>query len=456
MTSLPQVNQDIDTLPAPPSRVRHGRIRFAAPIAILLIAGALALGQAVARTTPGNSSAEAGFVRDMSVHHSQAVDMAEIVRDRTTDPTIRAIATEVVLVQQFQIGQIYGWLEEWKLPPTSNRPYMAWMGQPVEKPSDMPGMTTREEVQRLAELPSTEIDAAFLRMMIPHHQGGVAMAEAALERTDRAEVRRLASAIINTQQAEIEWMRTLLQRMGQQPAASGVTPGQGASGSQAGMDSPAQASGMDSEGGHGEEGFASSFWADMRQTARLAPLTLAGFAAVWLFLEALRRPEERGIRLLGGTAGLWQLLAVGGLLTSAVLHAGLTPDHWEENIGYGLFFAGATVALAVVAAAALVRPARPVFLAGAVVAAVLVVLYILFRAVPPPGAEGAESFDLTGLATKAAEVIALVGCLLVWRRGESELRAAALSGPVQRTSRPGSTGRRRRRRAGDGPASTEA
>src|SRR5919199_3686100 len=38
---------------------------------------------------PADSSAEAGFARDMVVHHAQAVQMAEIVRDRTESEEIR-------------------------------------------------------------------------------------------------------------------------------------------------------------------------------------------------------------------------------------------------------------------------------------------------------------------------------------------------------------------------------
>ena len=34
-------------------------------------------------STPGNASAEAGFARDMSVHHSQAVNMAFMVYTRS-------------------------------------------------------------------------------------------------------------------------------------------------------------------------------------------------------------------------------------------------------------------------------------------------------------------------------------------------------------------------------------
>jgi uncharacterized protein (DUF305 family) len=47
----------------------------------------LAAGVALALLTsvpPGNDSPEAGFARDMIVHHGQAVQMAEIIRDKTT------------------------------------------------------------------------------------------------------------------------------------------------------------------------------------------------------------------------------------------------------------------------------------------------------------------------------------------------------------------------------------
>lgn len=52
---------------------------------------------------PGNDSAEAGFARDMIVHHSQAVEMAGIVRDRTQNDRIKTLATDIALTQQAQM-----------------------------------------------------------------------------------------------------------------------------------------------------------------------------------------------------------------------------------------------------------------------------------------------------------------------------------------------------------------
>ena len=116
----------------------------------VLAAGA-ALAMLVASVPPGNDSAEAGFARDMIVHHAQAVQMAEIVRDKTNSDDMRLLAADISLTQQGQIGIMQGWLEVWGLPITGEEPAMAWMGQPMD--GLMPGMATPDEITRLSQLP---------------------------------------------------------------------------------------------------------------------------------------------------------------------------------------------------------------------------------------------------------------------------------------------------------------
>jgi uncharacterized protein (DUF305 family) len=159
---------------------------------------------------PGDDSVEAGFARDMMVHHDQAVAMALAIRDRTADPAVKALATDIVLTQENQIGQMLGWLTVWGLPATGKAPAMTWMGHPTSGP--MPGMATPEELAHLDELSEPAADAEFLRLMIHHHQGGIAMAEAALERSANTQVRALATAIVAAQQADISAMENLLQK----------------------------------------------------------------------------------------------------------------------------------------------------------------------------------------------------------------------------------------------------
>ena len=166
---------------------------------------------------PGNDSAEAGFARDMMVHHAQAVEMAEIVRDKTHNDDLRILASDISLTQQAQIGIMQGWLQAWGLPITGTEPAMAWVGHPTE--GRMPGMATPEEINRLKNAPPGEADAMFLGLMIPHHEAAIPMAEAVLEETDRPEVEQLAQSIAASQQGEVKIMQDMLGDMGREPPA---------------------------------------------------------------------------------------------------------------------------------------------------------------------------------------------------------------------------------------------
>jgi uncharacterized protein (DUF305 family) len=191
--------------------------RDAGPLILLLAAtavlfAALALWLYLTNAQPGEGSAEAGFARDMSVHHAQAVEMAEIVRDKTQSEEIRLLAADMALTQQGQIGRMQGWLDSWNLPATGAEPAMSWMGHPTE--GRMPGMASPEEIERLQNASPAEADRVFLQLMIPHHQAAVPMAEAAMKGTDRPEVENLAGAIAATQQGEIRTMKEMLEERG--------------------------------------------------------------------------------------------------------------------------------------------------------------------------------------------------------------------------------------------------
>ena len=58
--------------------------------------------------------------------------------------------------------------------------------------------------------PTGDVDADFIAMMIPHHQGAIDMAQAVLRHGRNEQIRRLAQEIIVTQQEEIAAMRLAL------------------------------------------------------------------------------------------------------------------------------------------------------------------------------------------------------------------------------------------------------
>jgi uncharacterized protein (DUF305 family) len=151
---------------------------------------------------PGENSAEAGFARDMMVHHSQAVSMAQLLYDRTQNSELRIIALDIMLSQQTQIGQMTGWLDIWGLPTASPALPMTWMDMPT--PGLMEGMATDEQLAALRAAKGNDADRLFIQLMIPHHQSALHMAKAILERSNEPIVVELAQAVIDTQQREID------------------------------------------------------------------------------------------------------------------------------------------------------------------------------------------------------------------------------------------------------------
>jgi uncharacterized protein (DUF305 family) len=179
--------------------------------------------------TPSNTSAEAGFARDMQVHHQQGVELAMIVRDATDDPDVRLLAFDIATTQAQQSGQMYGWLRVWGLPQAGPEPSMTWMTRPALDGSShgghsgddadgaahvpgepMPGLATPAQVDELRSLSGVEAEVLFLELMIAHHQGAIEMADAVLERSTNGVVVPFAESVALSQASEIALMEGML------------------------------------------------------------------------------------------------------------------------------------------------------------------------------------------------------------------------------------------------------
>jgi uncharacterized protein (DUF305 family) len=198
--------------------MRAVRIAVAVVAVPLIVAIAFLAGRVtVSDNAPTDVSADAGFARDMQVHHAQAVEMSLVVRDRSTDPAVRLLAYDILRTQQQQMGQMYAWLDLWHLPQASSQAPMAWaagmehdMGAAGGGATAMPGMASAADMTRLGELRGRAADRLFLQLMIAHHRGGVQMAEAAVRLAHRPEVLSLARKIVTAQESEITLMEGML------------------------------------------------------------------------------------------------------------------------------------------------------------------------------------------------------------------------------------------------------
>ena len=177
---------------------------------------------------PSNTSAEAGFARDMQVHHIQGVEMAMVIRDRTDDEGVRLLGYDIATTQAHQAGQLYGWLAEWGLRQLGSEPPMMWMVRPgrsgaaiddagmeMSMSALMPGMATTAQMMELSTASGVEAERLFLNLMIAHHQGALEMAEAVLDRSDHASTRTFATAVLTSQQSEIDLMNEMLAARGE-------------------------------------------------------------------------------------------------------------------------------------------------------------------------------------------------------------------------------------------------
>jgi len=143
-----------------------------------------------------------------------------------------------------------------------------------------------------------------------------------------------------------------------------------------------------------------------------------GAAAVALPLAArFRRPDV-------DSALIFAALASAG---AAAIHFAVAPMHYEEYVPFALVFALTGVAQLAWALLALLRPTRPVLLAGVLLSAGVVAVWVLTRTVGAPVGPEAGEPEAVGAADLLCSVLelAVIGAVLAhWSRGRHRSRAA--------------------------------
>ncbi|MFD0021521.1 DUF305 domain-containing protein [Streptomyces sp. NPDC058382] len=189
--------------------------------------------------TPAVDSADAGFARDMAVHHQQAVEMSFIVRDRTENEDVRRLAYDIANTQANQRGMLLGWLDLWELPKVAaGQEPMTWMngrhaghdmgdmdgmdgtagsGYRAHDGSLMPGMATRTELGRLRAASGKQAEILYLQLMTDHHKGGIDMARGCADLCTVKAEKRLARGMAEAQQSELDAMAEMLAERGAAP-----------------------------------------------------------------------------------------------------------------------------------------------------------------------------------------------------------------------------------------------
>jgi len=148
-----------------------------------------------------HNQADIMFAQMMIPHHSQAVEMSDIILAKAGMPAdVIALATKIKAAQAPEIKQMTGWLTGWNLPTMMSD----------HSGHGMAGMVDDDGIEKLKSATGTEAARLFLQQMIGHHEGAIDMAQQEISAGKFPDAVKLGHDIVAAQQAEITQMKQLL------------------------------------------------------------------------------------------------------------------------------------------------------------------------------------------------------------------------------------------------------
>ena len=151
-----------------------------------------------------DASYDLRFIDAMTLHHQGAVEMAKAAQQKSQHSEIKQLADNMIKSQNQEIAQMKQWRQAWYPQAGQLMANNTSQGQMMEMSSQqMQSMKMSKDLGTA----DTQFDLRFINAMIPHHQGAVTMAEDALSKSKRPEIKQLAQEIVKAQEKEIDQMQ---------------------------------------------------------------------------------------------------------------------------------------------------------------------------------------------------------------------------------------------------------
>lgn len=148
-----------------------------------------------ARSSPAGNGVDRAFATEMIAHHQMAIEMAKMAQTEAGHAEIKQLAGDIIEAQRSEITKLRSIVSE--LAAAGVEP--GDLGVPEED---------RGMDMKMSDLEGADpFDRHFIDMMVPHHEGAIAMARAEMSKGENSALRELAEAIISAQQAEVNKMR---------------------------------------------------------------------------------------------------------------------------------------------------------------------------------------------------------------------------------------------------------
>ena len=155
------------------------------------------------------NDADAMFAQMMIPHHEQAIVLAEMAENPTSEagPEVISLAAQISSAQGSEIELMKSFLTQWDVPVVGHE---SMDHSSMDHGSKMKGMLSVEELAKLSSLSGKVFDKEWMLAMIAHHEGAIEMARTVEQSGKNLEVQDLAKTIISGQQVEIDQMNSML------------------------------------------------------------------------------------------------------------------------------------------------------------------------------------------------------------------------------------------------------
>lgn len=153
------------------------------------------------------------WVRKMIEHHQGAIDMSRLMLQQNPSAEVARMAQDSIDKQTAEIEQLRKLLKDGTPDPASAEPYR-------------PAMASMQQAMMAAS--GTTVEETFMRKMLAHHVGGVALSEAALANGVSGAVRAQIAKTRDGQRKEADMTRAMLSGEPTPGAGQAATPGAGA------------------------------------------------------------------------------------------------------------------------------------------------------------------------------------------------------------------------------------
>jgi uncharacterized protein (DUF305 family) len=164
------------------------------------------------------SAVDVSFMQGMIMHHSQAVQMTDLLRVRSHSKELLELGKRISISQTDEMKFMKQWLQDRRAPLSMEQSHthdmsnmkgsMNMANMPL-----MPGMLTPQQMMALEQARGASFDHLFLTGMIQHHTGALVMVQDLFNTPGAGQDAVLfdfATDVDNTQRAEISIMRSML------------------------------------------------------------------------------------------------------------------------------------------------------------------------------------------------------------------------------------------------------